>query len=196
MHVNLSLSTEAGDNAFHDPGDPQGISELARSFIAGLLHHHCALAAIAAPTVNSYKRLCPGLLSGYWANWGLDNRIASVRVPGQRGAATRVEHRVADGSASPHLLAAALLAAGLHGVEEKLPLPDPQYGDADAAPNTDQHTPDTLAESLDALAKDDVLFDLMDRELLNAFIELKTQENDRWQRSVTDWEQREYGRVY
>jgi glutamine synthetase len=81
-------------------------------------------------------------------------------------------------------------------VEEKLPLPDPQYGDADAAPNTDQHTPDTLAESLDALAKDDVLFDLMDRELLNAFIELKTQENDRWQRSVTDWEQREYGRVY
>lgn len=196
MHLNLSLSNDAGDNAFYDPGDPQGISDLARCFIAGLLHHHCALAAIAAPTVNSYKRLCPGLLSGYWANWGLDNRITSVRVPGQRGASTRVEHRVADGSASPHLLASALLAAGLHGVEEKLPLPDPQWGDADTAPNTQRHTPHTLAQSLEALAEDDVLFDLMDRELLNAFIELKTQEHQRWLRSVTDWEQREYGRVY
>ena len=196
MHVNLSMSTDTGDNAFDDPADPDGLSELARYFIAGLLHHHCALAAIAAPTVNSYKRLSPGLLSGYWANWGHDNRITSVRVPGQRGAATRVEHRVADGTASPHVLTAALLAAGLHGVEEKLPLPAPQTGDADAAPNTDQHTPHSLAESLDALEADDVLFELMDRELLEAFIGLKRAENKRWLRAVTDWEQREYGRVY
>jgi glutamine synthetase len=196
MHVNLSLSDGASDNAFSDPGDPQGISDLARHFIAGLLEHHCALAAVAAPTVNSYKRLSPGLLSGYWANWGLDNRITSVRVPGQRGSSTRVEHRVADGTASPHLLGAALLAAGLHGVEEKLPLPDPQVGDADAAPNTEKHTPHSLAESLEALAADDVLVDLLDRRLVDAFIELKRQENDRWLRAVTDWEQREYGRVY
>jgi glutamine synthetase len=196
MHVNLSLCTEDGENAFHDESDPYELSDLARSFMAGLLQHHCALAALAGPTVNSYKRLSPGLLSGYWANWGYDNRIASVRVPGQRGPSTRVEHRVADGSASPHLLTAALLAAGLHGVEEKLPLPDPQVGDADTAPNTDRHTPHSLAESLDALAADDVLVDLLDKELLDAFIELKRQENDRWLRSVTDWEQREYGRVY
>jgi glutamine synthetase len=196
MHVNLSLSTERGDNAFFDADAPEELSDLARSFIAGLLHHHCALAAIAAPTVNSYKRLCPGMLSGYWANWGLDNRITSVRVPGQRGSSTRVEHRVADGSASPHLLTAALLAAGLHGVQERLPLPEPQVGDADSAPNTELHTPHALDESLDALEKDDVLFDLLNRELLNAFIELKRQESRRWLTAVTDWEQREYGRVY
>jgi glutamine synthetase len=196
MHVNLSLSTGAGDNAFHDPDAPDELSDLARSFIAGLLHHHCALAAIAAPTVNSYKRMSPGLLSGYWANWGLDNRITSVRVPGQRGLSTRVEHRVADGTASPHLLTAALLAAGLHGVQEQLPLPDPQVGDADAAPNTALHTPHSLEQSLDALAKDDVLLDVLNRELVEAFIELKRQESQRWLRAVTDWEQREYGRVY
>ena len=196
MHVNLSLSDDAGDNAFSDPGDPQGISDLARHFIAGLLEHHCALAAVAAPTLNTNKRQSPGHINGDRANRGLDNRITSVRVPGQRGSSTRVEHRVADGSASPHLLSAALLAAGLHGVEEKLPLPDPQVGDADAVPNTDKHTPHSLAESLDALAADDVLVDMLDRRLVDAFIELKRQENDRWLRAVTDWEQREYGRVY
>ena len=196
MHVNLSMTTRAGENAFDDPEGADGLSDLARHFAAGLLHHHCALAAIAAPTVNSYKRLCPGMLSGYWANWGLDNRITSVRVPSQRGSSTRVEHRVADGSASPHLLTAALLAAGLHGVEDKLPLPEPQAGDADAAPNTERHTPHSLGDSMDALAADEVLFELMDRELLEAFIALKREENQRWQRAVTDWEQREYGRVY
>jgi glutamine synthetase len=196
MHVNLSMTTRSGDNAFDDPAGADGISDLARFFVAGLLHHHCALAAIAAPTVNSYKRLCPGMLSGYWANWGLDNRITSVRVPSQRGSSTRVEHRVADGSASPHLLTAALLAAGLHGVEDRLPLPDAQTGDADAAPNTERHTPHCLADSLDALEADEVLFELLDRELLDAFIALKREENQRWQRAVTDWEQREYGRVY
>ena len=196
MHVNLSMTTRSGDNAFDDPAGADGISDLARFFVAGLLHHHCALAAIAAPTVNSYKRLCPGMLSGYWANWGLDNRITSVRVPSQRGSSTRVEHRVADGSASPHLLTAALLAAGLHGVEERLPLPDAQTGDADADPNTERHTPHCLADSLDALEADEVLFELLDRELLDAFIALKREENQRWQRAVTDWEQREYGRVY
>jgi glutamine synthetase len=196
LHVNLSLSTDAGDNAFADPAAPDGISELARHFIAGLLHHHEALAAIAAPTVNSYKRLCPRMLSGYWANWGLDNRIASVRVPGQRGPATRVEHRVADGTASPHLLTAALLAAGLHGFQERLPLPDPQHGDADSTPNTDRHTPHSLAEALDVLEADEVLCKLLDRELLDVYIGLKRAENQRWLEAVTDWEQREYARVY
>ena len=169
---------------------------MARHFIAGLLHHHEALAAFAAPTVNSYKRLTPGMLSGYWANWGIDNRIASVRVPGQRGATTRVEHRMADGSASPHLLAAALFAAGLHGVQERMPLPEPQTGDADAAPNTDRHAPRTLDEALDALAADTELLKMLESVLVDVYIELKRREQSRWLDAVTDWEQHEYSRVY
>ncbi len=196
LHANLSLADPDGGNAFDDPADPMGISDLARHFMAGLLHHHEALAAFAAPTVNSYKRLCPGMLSGYWANWGLDNRITTVRVPGQRGVATRVEHRMADGTASPHLLTAALLAAGLHGVEAKLPLPDPQVGDSDATPNTHRHAPQTLSAALDALEADDELRSHLDPMLVEVYVGLKRREYQRWLEAVTDWEQQEYSRVY
>ncbi|MCX6432855.1 MAG: glutamine synthetase family protein [Actinobacteria bacterium] len=115
LHANLSMARADGSNAFDEPGDELGISDLARHFIAGLLVHHEAITAFAAPTVNSYKRLTPGMLSGYWANWGIDNRLSTVRVPGQRGATTRVEHRMADGTASPHLLLSALAARAAGG---------------------------------------------------------------------------------
>ncbi len=196
LHLNTSLANSNGENMFQDPDGDDGISTLARHFIAGLLHHHEALAAFAAPTVNSYKRLTPGMLSGYWANWGLDNRICTVRVPGQRGPTTRVEHRMADGTASPHLLSAAIFAAGLHGVEEQMDLPEPQRGDADAEPNTDRHVPHSLAESLDALEADTSLRGYLEPDLVEVYVGLKRNEWQRWQQAVTDWEQQEYSRVY
>lgn len=196
LHLNMSLANSAGDNMFAEVSDAAGISELARQFIAGLLHHHEALTAFAAPTVNSYKRLTPGMLSGYWANWGLDNRICTVRVPGQRGATTRLEHRMADGTASPHLLSAVLFAAGLHGVEEGMQLAVPQQGDADSEPNTDRHTPHTLSGALDALEADTTLCAYLEPDLVEVYVGLKRDEWKRWEQAVTDWEQREYSRVY
>lgn len=196
LHVNTSLNDDTGKNAFVDESDPDGISQLMKHFIAGLIDHHEALAAFAGPTVNSYKRLTPGMLSGYWANWGWDNRISTVRVPGQRGAGTRVEHRMADGTANPHLLTAAILAAGLSGVERELPLPNPQLGDADAAPNTDRHTPHSLEDALDALEADEVLKAYFHPDLIEVYVELKRKEIGRWNTTVTDWEQTEYSRVY
>ena len=196
LHLNMSLADVAGRNAFIDADAQHGISALSKHFIAGLLHHHEALAAFAAPTVNSYKRLTPGMLSGYWANWGLDNRLCTVRVPGQRGEATRIEHRMADGTASPHLLAAALFAAGLHGVREKMPLADPQVGDADDKPNTDRHVPSSLANSLDALEADSELRAFFEPDLIEVYVGLKRKEWARWEAAVTDWEQHEYARVY
>ena len=196
LHVNMSLNDDAGANAFIDESDEHGISTVMKHFIAGLIDHHEALAAFAGPTVNSYKRLTPGMLSGYWANWGWDNRISTVRIPGQRGAGTRIEHRMADGSANPHLLTAALFAAGLSGVERELPLPEPQVGDADAEPNTDRHTPHSLAEALDALEADTVLRSYFHPDLIDVYLSLKRKEYDRWNTTVTDWEQVEYARVY
>lgn len=196
MHVNMSLNDASGHNALIDESDPHGLSDVAKSFVAGLLDHHEALAAFAGPTVNSYKRLVPGMLSGYWANWGLDNRISTVRIPGQRGTGTRIEHRMADGSASPHLLTAALFAAGLSGVERGLPLPEPQVGDADAAPNTDRHTPHSLSAALDALAADTTLQSYFHPDLIEVYVDLKRRECGRWDAAVTDWEQNEYSRVY
>ena len=196
LHVNMSLNDGTGANAFIDESDPNGISQVMKHFIAGLIDHHEALAAFAAPTVNSYKRLTPGMLSGYWANWGWDNRISTVRVPGQRGAGTRVEHRMADGSANPHLLTAALLAAGLSGVERELPLPEPQLGDADSEPNTDRHTPHSLTDALTALEADERLRSYFHPDLIDVYVNLKRKEIARWEAAVTDWEQREYSRVY
>ncbi len=121
LHVNFSvLPTSGGPNAFHDPAGAEGLSTVARQSIGGLLAHHEAVAGLSAPLVNSYRRLMPGLIAGYWANWGLDNRISTYRVPAERGAATRIENRMPCGTASPYLAAAAMLNAALLGVVDGL----------------------------------------------------------------------------
>jgi len=196
LHVNLSLQDAQGSNALAAADEEHGLSALGRHALAGLIAHHEALCAFGAPTINSYKRLRPGLIAGYWANWGLDNRFSTYRIPGERGQATRIECRNPDGTASPHLITAALLAAMLHGVEEELPLPEPQVGDADAEPNTDRHSPHTLAEALDAVEKDAVLTEAIGGDLVRTFLGIKRADVARFDAAVTDWEIREYGRLF
>ncbi|MDO5741119.1 MAG: glutamine synthetase family protein [Ornithinimicrobium sp.] len=196
MHLNVSAAAPDGSNAFVDTDDAQGISQVCRWAIAGLLEHHAALTALFAPTVNSYKRLRPGMLAGYWATWGLDNRLTSVRVPGQRGQGTRIEHRTPDGSASPHLALLGMLAAALDGIERELPLADPVFGDAEAHPGTDVHTASSLGQALDLLEQDSVLTEALGPDLTTVFVKLKRDEVDRWEQSLTDWEVNTYGRVY
>ena len=196
LHVNLSLQDAPGTNAFASADDEYGLSRSAATRSPGLIAHHEALCGIGSPTINSYKRLVPGLIAGYWANWGLDNRFSTYRVPGERGQATRVECRNPDGACSPHLVTAALLAAMLHGVEEEMPLPEPQVGDADAEPNTDRHAPHTLAEALDAVEADTFLTKALGADLVNLFIGVKRTEVARFNAAVTDWEIREYARLF
>ena len=118
----------------------------------------------------------PGLIAGYWANWGLDNRFSTYRVPAERGAATRIENRMPCGTASPYLAAAATLNAALLGVVDGADCGAPQVGDADAAPNTDRHTPHTLAEALDAVEADTVLTEAMGPDLVAAYLALRRHE--------------------
>lgn len=188
LHVNLSLSPlGSDDNAMTDPSDADGLSSLARHSIAGLIRHHEAISGWSAPLVNSYKRLRPGLIAGYWANWGLDNRTSTYRVPGQRGAATRIENRMPCGTANPYLAAAAMLHAARLGFAEQLPCPAPQVGDGDGDPNTDLHTPHTLAEGLDALEADAVLCNAMGADLTRAFLALRRYELGRWTANGDEW---------
>ena len=126
LHVNFSLTAADGTDAFDDPGTDDGISALAKSCIAGLVEHHEALCGLLAPTVNAYKRLVPGLLSGCFANWGHDHRSTTVRVPPERGSGTRLEHRLADGAAVVHTAIAAVLQAALLGVTDELVCPRPR----------------------------------------------------------------------
>jgi len=194
LHINLSFRRADGSNAFHDPNDPEGLSDLARRCIAGLLLHHEGMAAILAPHVNAYKRLQPDMLNGYWANWGHDDRSVTVRVPPARGAGTRLEQRTSDAAANPYLAAAAVLHAARLGVQNEVELPPPQ--EPGAPPNTDVRIPPNLDAALDALAKDDELVDAVGRELVEAFTILKRAEWERYLASgadpattdVTPWE--------
>lgn len=191
LHVNMSFWRD-GENVLEDPDSPDGIAPPASQAIAGLLRHHRPMTALLAPTVNSYKRLHPDLMAGYYADWGHDNRFVTVRVPAARGAATRIEARQADASGSPHLAVATLLAVALDGVRRELQPPAPRKGTA--VDDTVDTVPATLGEALDALEGDfrERFGDLLGPELLTAFLLLKRHEWERYSTHVTDWELSEY----
>jgi glutamine synthetase len=201
LHINFSLSpVGGGPNAFDDPEGEYGLSSIARQSIGGLIAHHEAIAAMSAPTVNSYRRLMPGIIAGYWANWGLDNRSSTYRVPGERGAATRIENRMPCGTANVYLAAAAMLNAALLGVVDGLECGSPQVGDGDEEPNTDRHTPHTLAEAVTAFEADTGLCEALGPDLTRTYLALRRDELARWDAQghawdldeVTPWELREY----
>src|SRR5512142_1158458 len=124
MHCHQSISDQDGNNLFFDPSDDMHLSKLACSFVAGQLAHARALAAIVAPTVNSYKRLVPGYEAPVYICWGQINRSALMRIPRYskgRETSTRMELRCPDSSSNPYLTLAAMLAAGLDGIERELP---------------------------------------------------------------------------
>ena len=192
VHLNLSLADRDGNNACADTAQEDGLSELARQCIAGLMHHHRSMAGLIAPTVNSYRRLRPASLAGYWANWGYDHRGVAVRVPGERGPATRIEHRVADGAANPYVAAAAMLQAARLGVENGYPLPPAETGDGLESVDTDVAVPENLGAALAALEQDDALVSAIGALLVANHIGIKRKEWDDYLGSTTDWEMSRY----
>lgn len=192
LHVNLSLAGPDGRNLFDEPGADHGVSDLARQCVAGLLAHHEALAGLLAPTVNAYKRLMPGMLAGCWANWGYDHRGATVRIPGERGRGTRLEHRMADGAVAAHTAVAAVLQAALLGVTGQHPLPPAETGDGLERVDTDRCVPQDLATALDVLEADKDLCQAMGADLVAQHLAVKRAEWQRFRQATTDWELREY----
>src|SRR5690606_26998984 len=113
------------ENAFYDPNDSLGLSEVARQFMAGILYHARGFTAITNPTVNSYKRLVPGYEAPCYVAWSASNRSPMVRIPASRGLSTRIEARNPDPAANPYLALAVMLKAGLDGIKKKMELPPP-----------------------------------------------------------------------
>ncbi len=182
VHVNMSLTDADGNNAFADPAAEGGISALARQCIGGLCQHHQALTAICAPTVNAYRRLQAGELSGYWANWGFDHRMSANRVPEARGSGTRIESRVADGAVNTHLGVAAVLQAALLGVTGDVACPPPETGDGfESATHTTVCAPPNLLAALEALSADTDFVAALGNDVCENFIANKTAE---WERYV------------
>jgi glutamine synthetase len=192
LHVNVSArTTSAGGskNAFADPSGEHGISPTALHAVAGLVAYHEAMSAICAPTVNAYKRLKPGQLSGFWANWGLDHRSVTVRVPHVRGEGTRIEHRLADGAANPYLTIAATLNAAYLGIAARMQTPAMETGDSlGEAGSTTRHTPLNLGMALDAYEADTTFSETMGTEFTANYLAVKRDEWRKYCEHVTDWE--------
>ncbi|MFE4514956.1 glutamine synthetase family protein [Kitasatospora sp. NPDC056783] len=191
FHLHLSCVDEEGGNVFADPAAPYGLSATARHAVAGVLAHAPALAALANPTVNSYKRFGPDTLAPWLVDWGLDNRSAMVRVPPERGSGSRFELRLGDASANPYLLIAGTLAAALLGVVagDEPPAPLEGYG---YDPAKSPLLPSSLTAALDALEADAALTEVLGRDFTTAYLSYKRDEVARFHRHITDWEFTEY----
>ena len=201
MHIHLSIADKDGNNVFGDDSGPQhlGLSTTAYHFLGGLLHHAPALCAFAAPTVNSYKRLVAGgsASGATWAPvfiaYGDNNRSAMVRVP-----YGRLEFRLPDAGCNPYLVHAALIAAGMDGIERKL---DPGKAQNinlyELTPEQCQAQgieilPQSLKEAIDALEADTHLRDGMGAEIVGEFIKVKREEWKEYSRQVCEWEVQRY----
>ncbi len=201
MHTHQSLSDMNGQNLFYNPDDTYQLSKLAYQFIAGQLTHARALATIAAPTVNSYKRLTPGYEAPVYISWAHRNRSALIRVPAtptSKGAATRIELRCPDPSANPYLAFATMLAAGLNGIEKDMTPPDPvnedlyHFSEEDLEKRAIGVLPSTLGEALSALKQDQLLLETLGPSISQAFMRAKQAEWDEYRIRVTAWELERY----
>lgn len=192
LHTNLSFSGGGNDNALVDEGLADGLSDLARTAMAGILGHHVGATALLAPTVNAYKRLQPGAMCGYWANWGHDHRGVTVRVPPDRGERARLEHRLTDGATNPHQAVATVLAMARLGFENDYDLAPPEELDCIEQASTDVVVPSSLAEALDALEADKTLVEAFSPAFVDGFLVTKRAEWARFARHTTDWELAEY----
>jgi glutamine synthetase len=202
LHFHLSLTDESGQPVFADASDAHGLSLRAKQFVAGLLHHAPALAAVCAPTVNSYKRLgasasqsgttwSPNLIA-----WGDNNRTALVR-----SVAARIEWRLPDPSTNVYAALAATLSAGLLGIQQQMTPPAPIDDDmyemsaVQRKKHKLQSLPQDLGQALTALRRDQALRHTLGEAFCEEFLQLKQQEWQDWQTAVTDWERARYGHV-
>jgi glutamine synthetase len=204
MHVHQSLVyKDSGKNAFAGPKDEFGLSPIARQFIAGQLYHAQGMCAVLAPLVNSYKRLVPGYEAPVYISWARINRSALIRVPKVSDIkATRLELRCPDPSCNPYLAFAAMLKAGLDGIEKEMTPPEAleeNLYDLDEARRKAQHVemlPGSLMEALDCLAEDKVIQDALGPHVYERFVRAKMQEWDDYRIQVSPWEIERYLAIY
>ena len=161
--------------------------------MAGLIHHYEGMTALAAPTVNAYRRLRHGELNGYWANWGVEHRCAGNRVPRGAGSHMRIESRIGDGAANLHTLVATVLQAARLGVAGGLECPEPLTTDGFDEVNTDVHCAHSLSAALDDMEADEALCEAVGSELCANFVFNKRAEWDRYtdqagDGAVGDWD--------
>jgi glutamine synthetase len=200
MHTHMSLFNE-GRNQFFAEDDQYHLSPTGKQFIAGLLHHARELSAVFAQWVNSYKRLVPGYEAPVYVAWSQRNRSALVRIPLYKPGneqATRAELRCPDPACNPYLTFAALLHAGLEGIEQGYELADPM--DTNLYHLTAEERkergivalPETLGEAVDEFAASDLMRRAFGDHIFDNYVKLKRKEWDEYRIQLTQWELDKY----
>src|SRR5271169_1967724 len=196
MHTHQSLFSGLS-NAFYDENDQYFLSDIGKAFIAGQLKHAREICAIFAQWVNSYKRLVPGFEAPVYVAWSRRNRSALVRVPlyhPGKEKATRMELRCPDPACNPYLTFAALLQAGLEGIERGYELPEPMEknlyhlsGEERRRLGVEQ-LPESLGEAIEITAQSELVLRTLGEHMFNRYIEIKRQEAEDYRVQVTQWE--------
>ncbi|SES99279.1 glutamine synthetase family protein [Paracoccus homiensis] len=185
-HVHQSLWQD-GQNAFFDADRPLGKSVLMDHYIAGLVAYAAEYTYFLAPYINSYKRFAKGTFAPTRIVWSVDNRTAAFRLCGAGTKAIRIECRLPGADMNPYLASAAMLAAGLRGIREELPLPKPFAGDA-YADDACQHVPHSLREAREALIGSDMLAQAFGADTIAHYARAAEWEIEEFNRVVTDYE--------
>jgi glutamine synthetase len=200
MHTHQSLFSE-GQNAFYDADGDHHLSATAKSYIAGLLRHAREIAALFAPNVNSYKRLVPGYEAPVYCAWSQRNRSALVRVPVYhpgKEQATRCELRCPDPSCNPYLTFAAMLHAGLDGIEQGYECPEPMERNLYELSHDEriargiEQLPETLGEAIEVLAESDLMRRALGDHIFDRYVALKREEWEEYRVQVSRWELERY----
>lgn len=194
MHINQSLFTTDGRNAFFDPDGKWQLSDIALSYLSGLLTHARDNCAILASWVNSYKRLVVGYEAPVYITWANVNRTALIRIPAGRGKSTRIEQRNPDPAGNPYMQFAVMLASGLNGVQDKLEIPDPYEGNIFKLSYKERQDlgikslPSNLGEAVYHLDKSEFMRETLGPQFMNHFLKVKGKEYDEYRTQVSEWE--------
>lgn len=184
-HIHLSLRDENGAPVLADEEGTYGMSQTMRRFLAGQLAALRELTVLYAPNINSYKRFQPGSFAPTAAAWGPDNRTCALRVIGH-GPGHRLENRVPGGDVNPYLAVAGMIAAGLHGIDEKLELPEACTGNAYAGDAA--HVPTTLREAAGLWNSSTLARDAFGEDVVRHYANMARIEQEAYDAAVTDWE--------
>jgi glutamine synthetase len=185
-HIHLSLRDQAGNPVL--AGDrPHGLSQLGEHFLAGQLAGLRELMLFHAPNINSYKRYLPGSFAPTAVRWGVDNRTCAYRLVGH-GLSLRAENRVPGGDVNPYLAVAAMIAAGLDGIERELPLEPPHQGNAYADPGP--RVAGTLRDALEEWEKSQLAREAFGNDVVEHYANHARVEIAAFDAAVTDWELR------
>ena len=187
-HIHQSLwSLDGTEPKFFDRGAQYGMSELMRNYVAGLLSHAGEITYFLAPYINSYKRFVAGTFAPTKAVWSKDNRTAGYRLCGEGTKGIRIECRVGGSDLNPYLAMAALLAAGIAGIEQKLELEAPFVGDAYGGKNI-REIPKTLRGAAAALKDSQMLREAFGDDVVDHYVRAAEWEQEEYDRRITDWE--------